>query len=437
MSLDDSLPEGVALHPAARALLGPDSELVRADDIGPLGSDRGYTAVEEFFRWRRENPAATMLACVKWIEVSFGIVYDKRLLRTAVIEKQLIADETGDELFDEKVHTADETLLASALAQFLSEGKLDADARPAVAIALSRQTHPLVLGRTYGDGGAAAMRVRSIQEASRLLAVPLLAVAVAPALATEPSGSRIRSIDIFGPTIRLGDAPLTDPELTVKVILGGAERPGGVLVPPAGTAHRSMVEALFWKLWEADFRLPDFEEIHFTPTASLPHGTFEVEYARRRHGEDFSRAVRIGVDPARFRSICRGDAMAEGIELFGGAIAAFAERYGLDPTPVEAARAALREHGCELEVVLLAQSFDGFALRAYLALRAKGKQEIIAEHRDATGVRRASAPLECEPLRAAKELKLVRGVVQIVPRSRSDGPTLKFRLDDMKRVAYR
>ncbi len=433
MSLGSYLPEGVALHPNARALLGPESELVAAIDIGPLGSDRGHDAFHEFFGWRGENPTATMGALVSRIEESFEIAYDAKVLRTAVIERQLAQEHAGDVDFDEKVYVADETVIASALAQLLSEGKCDADAHPALAIAFSRQAHPLVLARTFGDGGAAAQRRRCLGEASRLLGVPLVALAEDPALA-GPTGARIRGIRIYGPPVRSENGPPTTSEVMVKEILEGGDRPGGTRVSPAGYAHTTIVDALFWKLWEADFKLPDFEEIYLLPTASLPHGTFEVEHSPRRGREDFSRSIRIGVEPARLRAICRGDATVEGIELFGSAIAAFAACHHLDATAVEVARAALRDHGCEVEVLLLAKPFDGIELRAYLGLRAKGKHEMIAEYRDASGARRASAPLQTQPLAAAKDLKLVKGVVQIVPRSRSDGSTLKFRLDDMRRV---
>ena len=172
----------------------------------------------------------------------------------------------------------------------------------------------------------------------------------------------------------------------VKEIMDGGSRPGGVRVSPAGVFHASLTNAFFWKLWEANFELPGFEEIYFHPTSGLPHGTYVVS----ERGTIFFESIRIGVDPNRFRKICRGEANMEGIDLFGGALRAFAKVYGLDVTAVAAACAAFKERGLDFEVLLKSKSVEGAELRAYLAVREKGKDMIIAEHRASDGRRAPS-----------------------------------------------
>lgn len=426
------LPAGIQLHPSIRARLDAEAAALVATDIGPLGTDRGLDAFRAFFDWRRDHPSASLRACVAWIEESFEVAYTRHLLATATLEKQLAAEENGDFDFGESVFAADETVIASALGQLLSEGKVDADAHAALAVALSREAHPVVLSRIFGEGGVQAARRRALDAASALLGVPMLDV-VAALPSTAPAGKRIRGMRIYGPSVRSEGGPPKDPEVMVKEILEGGERPGGATVSRAGYAHDAIRAALFWRLWEADLRLPGFEEIYFHPTASLPQGTYVVEDAIQPRGS-FSRSITIGVEPARLRAICRGEAMAEGIELFTGAVAALVAKYGLDPAPIEAARAALLTRGCEPEILLLATPGDGFELRAYLQLRASREHELVAEYRDARGVRRASARLQGEPEGAVSELKFVKGVVHVVPRPRSGCAKLKFKLADMSAV---
>ena len=57
--------------------------------------------------------------------------------------------------------------------------------------------------------------------------------------------------------------------------------------------------------------------------------------------------------------------------------------------------------------------------------------KLVAEHREASVVRRASAELTEHPMLVVGDIKLSKGVLQIVPKKRSIGPALKFPLKAM------
>jgi hypothetical protein len=107
--------------------------------------------------------------CVKLILESYGVKYTTDLLTEAVLRDQLARDEVGDLDFFYEIFSLDETLIATALAQIVAEGGLDDDARPALAIALARQSHPLVLAGIFAEKGSRVVRGRALAEAARLI----------------------------------------------------------------------------------------------------------------------------------------------------------------------------------------------------------------------------------------------------------------------------
>jgi hypothetical protein len=228
-----------------------------------------------------------------------------------------------------------------------------------------------------------------------------------------------------------GDGPPTDPERMVQEMMQGSPRPGGCYVSRAGDTHWIITEAFYWKLWAAEFGLPGFEEIYFYPTTRRPPATYAIQ---DRRPANFFAAVEMGVDAAEFRRICVGEAIAEGIELFGGAVSALAEHFDLDDRTVAAVRAQLREHGLEFEVLLRAVALEGVELRAYLRFHAHGESELVVEHRSADGTRRSVLPLEEHPLLVVGDLELVKNVVHVVPKRRSIGAVLKLPIASMTTV---
>lgn len=165
----DDLPEGVTVHPAARALFGDDTKLLCVLDLGPLNSDSGSDAFSEFLEWREENPSASLGGAMRWVLESFEAEYDASFVSDRVIKEQLAREDEGDLDFDYDVYTLDETILTTALAQLITEGGIDDDARPTLAIALARQQHPLVLERIFEQEGSRDVRRRAVKEVERLI----------------------------------------------------------------------------------------------------------------------------------------------------------------------------------------------------------------------------------------------------------------------------
>lgn len=427
--LEQAVGEALTVHPEASRFFSEASALLFTSDIGPMNSDRGSDAIHEFLRWRGANPTATLGACLRWITESFAVDYHTGLSSEAIIEEQLARDEDGSFEWDQQVHTLDETIIASALTQVIVEGRIDDDAMGVIAIALARAAHPLVLARSFGHGDD--LRRQAVGEAKAVLEAAAARRERASAGPARPM-VRISGTRIYAPSAPGGDGPPTDPERMVQEMMDGSPRPGGVRVSPAGKTHSIIAQAFFWTLWAAELDLPGFEEIYFRPTTRRPPGTYAI--GEKWHA-CFYAEVEMGVDPTEFRRVCAGEAIAEGIELFGGAVSALAEHVDLDRRIVEAARAQLREHGLELEVLLRSVPLEGAELRAYLRLHARAKSELLVEHRGADGTRRGVVPLDEHPLLVVGDLKLVKQVVHVVPKRRSVGPVLKLPLAWMTMVS--
>lgn len=425
--IDELLEERLTVHPDAHRFLSEASSLLFSLDVGPLNSDRGSDAMHQFLGWREANPTATLGACLRWITESFAVDYHAGLTSDAIIEEQLAREESGDFEWDDQVYTLDETIIASALTQVIVDGRLDDDARGMLAIALTRQAHPLVLARCFGDG----------PEPRRLALAEAKAVFDAAATRSEraratPARAMIRIVGtrIYAPSAPGGDGPPTDPQRMVQEMMNGSPRPGGSYVSRAGRGHDAIADAFFWKLWEAELTLPGLQELYFYPTAHRPPGSYTV---RPVHRDDFYAAVEIGVDPTEFRRVCAGEAIAEGIELFGGAVSALADHLDLDRRIVATVRAQLREHGLDFEVLLRSITLEDVEVRACVRLHARQEYELVVTHRSAGVTRRSLVPLDYDdhPLLVVGDLKVVKKAVHVVPKRRSDGPALKLPIASM------
>jgi uncharacterized protein YfeS len=128
-------------HQRARELVPDEFFWDCADELAPFGSDEGDTALAEFRDWRRENPKAPVLDCLKWTIESVGEMdfakYDDTLLADALIQEQIEDDEFDDQQY---IFTLDVSVIATGFGQLVDEGKIDPTAKPVIRRAIDRQS---------------------------------------------------------------------------------------------------------------------------------------------------------------------------------------------------------------------------------------------------------------------------------------------------------
>lgn len=429
--IEAEIGELVQVHPDARPLFTDASRVLFILDVGPLGSDRGADGRSEYLEWREAHPNETLAAYLQSIvETSHG-TYDPGAATERALEQLLNADaEDEPDLELDELYALDEAIISAALVHLLATGSIDAAARRTVDVALTRQRHPGILERLFGS--SADLRRDALAEVTALL----------DAATSDPANRRTRpaaarSMNKFGgariyPSRAHRDGASGDSEAKLAAMMNGTERPGGIWVSAVGKVHEAITEAFAWKLREAGLELPGFDEIYFHPTTALAPRTYEVDPS---HPTSFFRSVSMGVELEGFKAVCKGEAIAEGLELFGGAVAALAEHFDLDRALVERVRADFRTHGLDFEVVVRRDAGDGHELRAIAGFRVDRKHQLTVEHASADGLRRAivvpaGTPGFCAPAR----LELVKGVVKVTPR-RGEGATIKVKLKDMAVVS--
>jgi len=139
----DPFNEPERAHPRARELMTEEFLWDCADEEAPFGSDEGWEAYYEFRRWREENTTENLTACLAWIMQGEDLKdYNDVLSSNESIERDI---ENPDEAFLAErydMFTLDATVIATALAQLLDEGRIDAEAKPYVRVAIKRQSHP-------------------------------------------------------------------------------------------------------------------------------------------------------------------------------------------------------------------------------------------------------------------------------------------------------
>ncbi len=128
-------------HPNALALIPDEFFWDCVDEMAPFGSDEGDMALSEFREWRKENPEAPVKECIVWTIESVGEM-DIADYNAAIADKNLIAKQLKDDdfNFEQYVNTLDISVIATGFGQLADEGKIDADAKPLIQIALDRQT---------------------------------------------------------------------------------------------------------------------------------------------------------------------------------------------------------------------------------------------------------------------------------------------------------
>jgi uncharacterized protein YfeS len=142
MSDHDPFNEPETAHPRARELMREPFFWDCVDERAPFGSDEGSDAYYEWREWRQEDPSASLSECFRWILDGDLSSYNQSLCSDAQIEAD-IENPDGAFLADHyDIFTLDTTIIATALGQLMDEGKIDADAKPYVNVAIRRQLHP-------------------------------------------------------------------------------------------------------------------------------------------------------------------------------------------------------------------------------------------------------------------------------------------------------
>ncbi len=127
-------------HPRAIELIPEPFFWDCVDELAPFGSDEGDTALAEYRDWRKEHPKTPTLECLRWTIESVGEMdfsdYNKTLLNPETIHTQLEDPNFDDQQF---IYTLDISIIATGFGQLVDEGKIDAENKPIIQLALNRQ----------------------------------------------------------------------------------------------------------------------------------------------------------------------------------------------------------------------------------------------------------------------------------------------------------
>jgi uncharacterized protein YfeS len=146
----DPFNEPEIAHSRARELMTEEFFWDCVDEEAPFGSDEGHDAYFEFRRWRRQNKKNKLTACLTWIMEGEELEnYNDELCSDEAIERD-VENPEGAFLADSyDMFTLDTTIIASALGQLMDEGRIDAEAKPYVRVAIKRQLHPKVVSSAH------------------------------------------------------------------------------------------------------------------------------------------------------------------------------------------------------------------------------------------------------------------------------------------------
>lgn len=118
------------------------------DQLAPFGSDEGYMAFVELCDWREDNPNAPLIECFNWILNSWDLNLDD--YNEEILEDSNITKIIKDMSFDEDLIMLDVTIIATGFGQLILEGKIDAEVKNIVQLAVLRQMNHLVLDKFLG-----------------------------------------------------------------------------------------------------------------------------------------------------------------------------------------------------------------------------------------------------------------------------------------------
>jgi len=130
----------VYAHKRAIELIPEDFFWSCIDDLAPFGSDDGDMALLEFRNWRKENPKAPTIECLKWVIESVGDMNFSDYNRD-LVSKDKIKSQLHDKEFDSRqyIWTLDISIIASGFAQLVDEGVIEPDNKEVIQIAIDRQ----------------------------------------------------------------------------------------------------------------------------------------------------------------------------------------------------------------------------------------------------------------------------------------------------------
>ncbi|HWK06832.1 MAG TPA: hypothetical protein VNS58_24525 [Puia sp.] len=127
-------------HERAKALIPEEFFWSCIDELGPFGSDEGDTALAEFRRWRKENPATPTLECLIWTITGVGEMefseYNRQL-----VDREKILSQLQDKDFDDQqyIYTLDISVISTGFGQLVDEGSIDPVNKEIIQIAIDRQ----------------------------------------------------------------------------------------------------------------------------------------------------------------------------------------------------------------------------------------------------------------------------------------------------------
>jgi len=144
MSDHDPFNEPETAHPRARELMVEPFFWDCVDERAPFGSDEGSDAYYEWRNWRENNPSRPLTECLRWILDGDLDGYNDSLCTDEQIEHDLAEPDEAFMAEQYDMFTLDTTIIATALGQLMDEGRIDADAKSYVNVAIRRQLHPSV-----------------------------------------------------------------------------------------------------------------------------------------------------------------------------------------------------------------------------------------------------------------------------------------------------
>jgi len=149
MTDHDPFNEPELAHARARELMTEEALWDCTDEEAPFGSDEGHDAYYEFRAWREQNPNSPLTECLSWILDGRLSEYDESIYSDARVAQDLAEPDEAFLAEHYDPFTLDATVIATGLGQLLDEGRIDADAKKYVQVAIGRQLHPSMLTSTH------------------------------------------------------------------------------------------------------------------------------------------------------------------------------------------------------------------------------------------------------------------------------------------------
>lgn len=118
------------------------------DQLAPFGYDEGYMAFAELCDWKNDNPGVPLINCFEWILSCWYLHLTD--YNDSIIEDVNILKIIKDMNFDEDLIMLDVTIIATGFGQLILDGKIDAEVKDIVQLAILRQGNHLVLDEFLG-----------------------------------------------------------------------------------------------------------------------------------------------------------------------------------------------------------------------------------------------------------------------------------------------